>query len=83
MKRKRIVHAVVATTLVASMLAGCGGGSNNASEPKETSFKGSGEVNRFGWEKPVDTLEIDILDATGYYAPLEAQEVGEENSLKY
>ena len=65
------------------MLAGCGGGSNNASEPKETSFKGSGEVNRFGWEKPVDTLEIDILDATGYYAPLEAQEVGEENSLKY
>lgn len=74
---------MVAATLAASMLAGCGGVGQNAAEPKESSFEGSGEVNRFGWEKPKETLEISVLDASGYYAPLEAQEVGEENNLNY
>ena len=82
MKKKRVISVLVATALTASMLAGCGG-SEKAPEKKESSFKGSGEVNRFGWEKPEETLKIDILDASGYYAPLEAQKEGEKNSLKY
>ena len=73
MKKKRVISVLVATALTASMLAGCGGGSEKTTEKKESTFKGSGEVNRFGWEKPEETLKIDVLDASGYYAPLEAQ----------
>lgn len=83
MKKKRILSVLLAAALTASMAAGCGSGAKTDSEPKETSFKGSGEVNRFGWEKPEETLEINVLDASGYYAPLEAQKAGEENSIKY
>lgn len=83
MKKKRVISVLVATALTVSMIAGCGGGSEKTTEKKESTFKGSGEVNRFGWEKPEETLKIDVLDASGYYAPLEAQKEGEKNSLKY
>ena len=60
MKKKQVMNALVATVLAASMLAGCGSGAAKEEVKKESTFKGSGEVNRFGWEKPEETLKINV-----------------------
>lgn len=45
--------------------------------------EGSGNFNEFGWEVPEETLVINILDASGDYAPTESEKVGEENVINY
>lgn len=45
--------------------------------------EGSGNFNEFGWEIPEETLVINILDASGNYAPNEAQKAGEQNVIAY
>lgn len=73
----------------AAMLAGCGGAAGNKTASAdsgpagETADTGSGNFNEFGWEIPEETLVINILDASGNYAPTEAQKAGEQNVIEY
>lgn len=83
MKRKAM--SMIAATLTIAMLAGCGNsGSTGGGSAAETgnvqavASEGSGNFNEFGWEIPEETLVINILDASGNYAPNEAQKVGEQ-----
>lgn len=57
--------------------------SSEASGDTGEGTEGSGNVNEFGWEVPEETLVINILDATGDYAPTEGEKAGEENVIKY
>lgn len=87
MKRKAM--SWIAAILSAAMLAGCGGAAGNKTASAdsgpagETADTGSGNFNEFGWEIPEETLVINILDASGNYAPTEAQKAGEQNVIEY
>lgn len=89
MKKKTM--SLVAAVLSAAMLVGCGGtaasgtagSGQDAAQAGTTEISGSGNFNEFGWEIPEETLVINILDASGNYAPNEAQKVGEQNVIAY
>jgi len=80
MRKKK--SSLIAAVLIAGLLAGCGNsgsagvsgsagesGGTDASQAQAESGQGSGNFNEFGWEVPEETLEINILDASGSYAP--------------
>ena len=94
MRKKK--SSLIAAVLIAGLLAGCGNsgsagvsgsagesGGTDASQAQAESGQGSGNFNEFGWEVPEETLEINILDASGSYAPTEAEKAGEENVIAY
>lgn len=59
------------------------GGAGQEASGGSDGAAGTGDVNEFGWAVPEETLEINILDAAGGYAPNEAQKAGEENVIAY
>ena len=81
--KKKLISGILCVALVAASMAGCGKTAKVDTQKAEEANTSSGVFNEFGWEVPEDTLVINILDATGFDAPTEAEKKGRENVVKY